>query len=72
LGTAQIELRGYLNVATDGAESKARHALLIELQNIAAASGVELDKSRIVSVKPPGVDGGDDGDEGGDDLAGGA
>ncbi len=71
-GTAQIELRGYLNVATDGAESKVRHALLIELQNIAAASGVKLDKSRIVSVKPPGVDGGDDGDEGGDDLAGGA
>jgi MscS family membrane protein len=68
-GTAHIELRGYLSVTTDGAEAKARHALLIELQRIAAASGVKLDNSRIVSVKPPGA-GGDDGDDDDDPVVG--
>ncbi|MEN9677931.1 MAG: hypothetical protein RIS76_3827 [Verrucomicrobiota bacterium] len=70
-GAAAIALRCYLKVSKDGDETKARHALLIELQNIAATSGVKLDNSRIVSAKPPRSNGDDDYDEGDDFPVGG-
>jgi MscS family membrane protein len=70
-GTAAIALRCYLRVSNEGDETKARHALLLELQNIAATSGVKLDSSRIVSSRPPKSNGDDEYDEGDDFAVGG-